>query len=99
MQIRMLVTQRGSEDGVRVQTYEAGLVYQLEPTTRGQELGEVFLREKWAELVRVDSPPPPPPAVPPEAPAPALEAAIATSEEPAEPQRSMAQTFTKHRRR
>lgn len=43
MKIRMNVTQQGSTDGMQVNTYEAGRVYDL-PLS----LAEVFLSEGWA---------------------------------------------------
>lgn len=52
MKIKMLSTRRGAADGITVETYEAGQVYELPPTIRGRELGDVFLREGWATEVK-----------------------------------------------
>lgn len=49
MKIRMLSTQRGAEDGVAVQTYEAGSEYDLGHSAGARDLAAVFLREGWAE--------------------------------------------------
>jgi len=50
MRLKMKTKQNGSEDGVRVQVFEAGRVYDIHPS-----LAVVFLREGWAEE---EKPPP-----------------------------------------
>jgi hypothetical protein len=42
--LRMLSTRRGSPDGIRIDVYESGRVYDLAP-----DLAAAFLREGWAE--------------------------------------------------
>lgn len=44
MKVRMLQTMKGSPDGIQVEEYKVGEVYDLPPS-----LASVFLREKWAE--------------------------------------------------
>lgn len=44
--ILMMSTQRGSEDGLRVDTHTAGEVYDL-----CDDLAGVYVREGWGELV------------------------------------------------
>ncbi len=48
MKIRMLVTKKGSPDGIQVIEYQAGQKYDLP-----QELADVLLREGWAEEDKV----------------------------------------------
>lgn len=54
MQIRMLKTVAGSDDGARTRTFEAGQVYELGPSPRALELAAVFLREGWASAAGVE---------------------------------------------
>jgi hypothetical protein len=49
MKIQMLSTQRGSPDGVSIETYLAGENYDLTRTERTRDLARVFVREGWAE--------------------------------------------------
>lgn len=51
IKVKMTETRLGSPDGIQVNTYESGRVYDL-PT----DLAEVFLRERWADEVRAGSP-------------------------------------------
>lgn len=53
MRIKMLTTQRGSPDGVQVNTYEADETYEVP-----DGLGGVFVREGWAEEVAAPVPEP-----------------------------------------
>lgn len=62
MRIRMKQTRRGSEDGFSLRTYEVGREYELANTERGRDLGEVFIREGWAEAATAGSKEPPPAA-------------------------------------
>jgi hypothetical protein len=64
----MLKTTHGSDDGIAVRSYLAGLTYTLPDTPRGKELAAVFLREKWAEEDRPVAPVVVPPASAPVAP-------------------------------
>lgn len=48
MEIRMIHTQKGSIDGIKVETYEAGKKYELPPS-----LAQVFLNEGWAKEEKV----------------------------------------------
>jgi len=48
MKIRMLITKKGSPDGIQVIEYQAGQKYDLP-----QELADVLLREGWAEEDKV----------------------------------------------
>lgn len=50
--IRMLITQRGSPDGVTVNTYAQGEQYAVPDS-----LAEVFVRENWAEELKIAPPP------------------------------------------
>lgn len=58
MRIRMKETRRGSEDGFTVKEYQAGQEYELASTPRGEDLGQVFIRERWATEVKQGSAPP-----------------------------------------
>lgn len=49
MKLRMLITKVGSPDGVQVVPYHAGEKYDVP-----RELGEVLLREGWAEEDKED---------------------------------------------
>lgn len=67
MQIKMLKTMAGSEDGAVTRLFRAGEVYQLGQSARAVELAKVFLREGWAEEVvdaGADAPPVEAPPVP-----------------------------------
>lgn len=46
MRIKMLVSQRGSPDGIRVSLYESGNEYDLP-----DRLANIFIIEGWAEKV------------------------------------------------
>ena len=50
MQIEMLSTQKGSEDGINSSVYEAGETYIV-----GEELGNAFVNAKMAKKKQVDS--------------------------------------------
>ena len=43
MKIKMLTTHKGSPDGIKIFTYEAGKTYELPAS-----LASIFLREGWA---------------------------------------------------
>ena len=49
MQIRMIETRHGSEDGVRVGTFVAGQVYDLTGSAGAKTLARVFLEQGWAQ--------------------------------------------------
>jgi hypothetical protein len=49
MKVKMLIDQRGSEDGVRVKQFNQGQIYIMTGSLAG-----VFLKEKWA--VEMDTP-------------------------------------------
>lgn len=68
MQIRILKTVMGSEDGATTRPFEVGKVYEFGPSPRSLELAAVFLREGWAEAEAVERQAPPPVEV--DAPAP-----------------------------
>lgn len=51
MLIKMLVSQKGSPDGIRVYLYETGQEYDLP-----DGLAQVFIREGWAESIIETSP-------------------------------------------
>lgn len=46
MKIKMLKTARGSPDGININEYKSGEIYNLP-----DDLGNIFLKEKWAELI------------------------------------------------
>jgi hypothetical protein len=48
MKIKMLSTQKGSIDGIHLDTYEAGSVHDLSASNGERELATVFVREGWA---------------------------------------------------
>lgn len=48
MKITMLSTQRGSRDGIFVESFEKGQTYDLGATERSRDLAAVFVREGWA---------------------------------------------------
>lgn len=47
--IKMLKTKKGSEDGLKVKSYEAEKTYKVSPS-----LAEVFLKNGWAETFDQD---------------------------------------------
>jgi hypothetical protein len=51
MRIRMLKTENGSIDGIRVQSYDEGMEYDLSGTVGARELGESFVGAGLAEEV------------------------------------------------
>lgn len=60
-ELKMLVTQSGSRDGRAAERFLAGVTYPFTSAAREQELAQVFLREKWAEVptaTNVDTTPP-----------------------------------------
>lgn len=88
MRVRMLETRRGSLDGLTVQPFEKGQVYDLSQTEMTRSLAGIFLRAGWAEEVKVRPPEPEraaaePPAAAPEA-APGPMPAVAAPEQAAE---------------
>lgn len=48
MRIMMLKTQTGSLNGYRIDTYHAGVEYDMGLSDSHIDLARVFLREKWA---------------------------------------------------
>lgn len=51
MRIRMLKTQAGSIDGVRIDTYQIGAEYDMGKSDKHIELANIFVSERWAEIV------------------------------------------------
>lgn len=49
MKIKMLETQRGSVDGCRVKTYEAGVEYDLSASAGAKDLARAFVDAGFAE--------------------------------------------------
>jgi hypothetical protein len=59
MQISVTKTMRGAPDGVHTQTYVAGVTYDMP-----DDLGAVFVRERWGKAVQAPAPPPSGPSGP-----------------------------------
>ncbi len=59
MKIKMLSTQNGSLDGIRIASYQAGSVYDLSGSPGARDLAKAFLGARMAIEV-----PPDPPATP-----------------------------------
>lgn len=55
MRLLMKKSVDGSPDGMRTERFIEGRVYDLGSSTRARELGEVFIREQWAELASADA--------------------------------------------
>ena len=51
MILQMLKTMRGSPDGIKVNTYEAGIEYDF---SNIENLAKVFIKNKWAVITKVN---------------------------------------------
>lgn len=55
MKVKMLISMRGSRDGVFAEMFEAGSEYDLGATEKSRDLAAVFLREGWAAEVKAEA--------------------------------------------
>lgn len=50
MRIKMLITQTGSVDGYRIDTYQLGVEYDMGKSDKHIDLANVFINQRWAEV-------------------------------------------------